>query len=374
MKVFISSLISGMEAERAAVKRAIEVLGHQPVMAEDFGARASSPQVACLAGLRDADLVVLILGPRYGATQASGLSATHEEFREAQNRKPILTFVQDAGAELEQLALIQEASGWEGGLFRAPFSSAQELGERVSRALYDYAIANATAPLDPTTLSARSLELLPERRRDGSTALFQLALAAGPSQSVLRPAEIEARTLSDALEQRALFGPPPLFDRTIGTQRRLGRGALVIEQEGKYGDGAKIVLWPTADILIQLPAERASRGMGFSVIIEEDIAASLAGALDYASWLLTHIDPTERISHVALASRVIGGSAFGWRTQAEHTASPNSGSVMRFGQEEERDAPVRLSPPHMVRPALTMNRARIVEDLLVLLRRQWNES
>lgn len=64
MKVFISSLISGMEAERAAVKRAIEVLGHQPVMAEDFGARASSPQVACLAGLRDADLVVLILGPR----------------------------------------------------------------------------------------------------------------------------------------------------------------------------------------------------------------------------------------------------------------------------------------------------------------------
>ncbi|EKT4443992.1 TPA: DUF4062 domain-containing protein, partial [Stenotrophomonas maltophilia] len=48
MKVFISSLISGVEAERAAVKRAVERLGHAPIMAEDFGARPSSPQVACL--------------------------------------------------------------------------------------------------------------------------------------------------------------------------------------------------------------------------------------------------------------------------------------------------------------------------------------
>lgn len=374
MKVFISSLISGMEAERAAVKRAIEVLGHEAVMAEDFGARTSSPQVACLAGLRDADLVVLVLGPRYGAKQASGLSATHEEFREAQNRKPILTFVQESDAEPDQVALIQEASGWERGLFRAPFTTAQELGERVSRALYDHAVANATAPLDPTALTARTLELLPERRRDGSTPLFQLALAAGPSQSVLRPVEIEARTLSDALEQRALFGPPALFDRTVGTQRRLDRGALVIEQEGRYGDGAKIALWPTGDMLIQLPAERASRGMGFSAIIEEDIVSLVAGSLDYATRLLGHIDATERISHVALATRVIGGSMFGWRTEAEHAASPNSGSVMMFGQEEERDAPVRLSPPHMVRQALTMNRARIVEDLIVLLRRQWTRG
>ena len=39
MKVFISSLITGMEVERAAAKIAVETLRHQPVMAEDFGAR-----------------------------------------------------------------------------------------------------------------------------------------------------------------------------------------------------------------------------------------------------------------------------------------------------------------------------------------------
>lgn len=124
MKVFISSLISGMEVERAAVKRAVERLGHGPIMAEDFGARPSSPQVACLGGVRESDLVILVLGSRYGVPQAGGVSATHEEILEARNRKPILVFLQ-AGAEPEdsQVALINEVGGWEGGLFRQEFAS-----------------------------------------------------------------------------------------------------------------------------------------------------------------------------------------------------------------------------------------------------------
>ena len=66
MEVFVSSLISGMEEDRAAVRRAIERLGHRAVMAEDFGARPDSPQVACLRELRRSDAVVLVLGARYG--------------------------------------------------------------------------------------------------------------------------------------------------------------------------------------------------------------------------------------------------------------------------------------------------------------------
>jgi hypothetical protein len=71
VKVFISSLISGMEQVRAAAREAVTTLRHEPVMAEDFGAQQDSPQVACLTGLREADVVVLILGERYGAPQQS---------------------------------------------------------------------------------------------------------------------------------------------------------------------------------------------------------------------------------------------------------------------------------------------------------------
>jgi hypothetical protein len=83
MKIFISSLITGMEQIRTAARNAITILGHEPVVAEDFGALPHTPQVACLDGLRRSAAVVLILGARYGAKQISGLSATHEEYREA---------------------------------------------------------------------------------------------------------------------------------------------------------------------------------------------------------------------------------------------------------------------------------------------------
>jgi hypothetical protein len=95
MKVFVSSLISGFEPFRAAACSAISTLRHEPVMAETFGARPNSPQVACLRELRESNVVVLILGSRYGAPQgSSGIAPTHEEFREARDRKPLLVFVQ----------------------------------------------------------------------------------------------------------------------------------------------------------------------------------------------------------------------------------------------------------------------------------------
>jgi Domain of unknown function (DUF4062) len=72
MKVFISSLITGMDSLRDAAREAVLQLGHEPVMAEDFGARPHSPQVTCLSGVREAGLIIL----------------THEEYREAKDRCP----------------------------------------------------------------------------------------------------------------------------------------------------------------------------------------------------------------------------------------------------------------------------------------------
>lgn len=376
MKIFVSSLISGMEAERAAVKHAIEVFRHQPIMAEDFGARTASPQITCLQGVREADLVVLVLGHRYGAPQRSGLSATHEEFREAKGKKRILTFVRTGDAEPEQAAFIREASGWEPGLFRASYSTPAELGDRVARAIHDYELAHAVGPLQPDALRERALALLPDLRRDSSSAMFSLSIAAGPAQSVLRPAEIEAQTLADDLQQRALFGSPPLFDRTLGTHAGLDRGALVIHQEMRHGKGAMVALWESGDVLVQLPAtgNRQRGELSLPVVIEEDIAEALQASIAYAAWLLDRIDPTEKLTHVALAARLAGGGYSGWRTRAEHAASPKSGSFSMFGRDELRDAPVMLTPSHRARQALAMDAATLVEDLVVLLRRQWNQA
>ena len=374
MRIFISSLITGMEAERAGAKRAVEMLGHEAIMAESFGALSASPQVACLSELRQSDLVVLILGKHYGQRQASGVSATHEEFREAQGRKPLLVFVQDGQPDKDQTELIREAGGWEKGLYRASFEDAKSLEAKVTGALHSYELANAAAPLDAVELVARAKSLMPPVTSGSGPAMLQLAVAAGPVHAVIRPAELESRSLSEAIEQRALFGPPALFDRKRGTSVGLQEDALVIAQEGRYGQGASIKLWPSGDFFIQLPVERDEGGKGFPVLIEEDIAEALNNSLLHAGWLLEHIDPTHRITHVAPLVRVLGGSMFGWRTKAEHAASPNSGNVAMLGQEQQRDFPVSLTPSHMARQALTMNLPRLLEDYLTLLRRRWRSE
>ena len=64
MKLFISSLIGGYEAERAAVGHAASALRWELLRAEDFGARPETPQQACLQAVREADAVVLVLGHR----------------------------------------------------------------------------------------------------------------------------------------------------------------------------------------------------------------------------------------------------------------------------------------------------------------------
>ncbi|BCT93703.1 hypothetical protein LYSHEL_27300 [Lysobacter helvus] len=374
MKVFISSLITGLEAERAAVKQAVELLRHEAVMAENFGSQAKSPQIACLTGLRQADLVVLILDTRYGAKQGSGLSATHEEYREARGRKPILTFIKQGEAEPDQVALISEAGSWESGLFRESFSSPEQLRDLVTRALHEYTLSHATGPLDPNAMARRAQELLPgsEHGRQSGVAL-QLSIAAGPETTILRPAELESAALAEAMQERALFGSAAVFDRRIGTDSRVQSTALSIYQQRSHESLAEVRVWGTGDIRLILPARGEGSSSGFSFVIEEEVASKLANAIGYAAWLLGHIDPTDRITHVTLAAALVGEGAMGWRTRDEHAASPNSGSFGAFGREREREAPVMLSPQHRVRAALSMDAVRIVEDLVVLLRRRWKD-
>jgi hypothetical protein len=91
-------------------------------------------------------------------------------------------------------------------------------------------------------------------------------------------------------------------------------------------------------------------------------------ALAYASWVLEHIDPPQRLSHVVIAARIAGADHSAWRTQREHGANPNSVSIP-LGQGARR--PVYLEPPHRTRAAFRLDAGRLVEDFVVLLRRQW---
>lgn len=368
MKVFLSSLITGMEPERAAGRMAIKSLGHEPVMAEDFGALPHSPQIACLDGVRRSATVVLMLGGRYGAKQASGLSATHEEYREARDRCPVLIFVQEGvSPDADQAAFINEVQAWNSGLIRAGFSDAADLQMKITQALHRMEISTATAPFDAAEVLTRTLAFLPRADRNHySGAMLSIAVAGGPSQAVLRPSRMEDAILAEKLEQEALFGAARIFMRGEGVSSGFNDGKLVLKQGDR--SSRSLQLDAQGSILIQQPLEDRQGGRhGISVILVETLQERLAIALRYAAWVLDEVDATQRLSHVVLAARITGG--FAMLTRREYEASPNSIQMSGFGQDDR--PPVHLTPPQLPRPALVHQAPQLVEDIATLLRRQW---
>jgi hypothetical protein len=363
MKIFISSLITGLEDIRSAVREAIEQLGHDAVMAEDFGAQPNSPQVACLTGLRQSGLVILVLGASYGAKQASGLSATHEEYRDAKGTRPVIAFVQEGvDRDADEAQFVTEVQGWEGGLFRGGFKSPDQLRSLVTRAIHEYELSNAAGPLDGQEILGRAVAALPERDRRGRGVELVVSIAGGPVQPLLRPSEIEAPALAQDLLQAALFGPNRVFSPSLGTHHAIRDHALHIEQEKEKGS---VILDAQGSILFRSALDRSGFMGG---VIEEDIEERLAEIFRYADWILDRIDPTQRLSHIAIAVTLIGHDYLAWRSRAEHKANPESYSV---GFGNARQQPVHLIPGHRPRAALKLNSAQLVEDLVTLLRREW---
>ncbi len=363
MNVFISSVISGMEEFRDAAARAIRSLGHDVIRAEDFGARPDSPQVACLDGVRQAEAVILLMGGRYGAIQSSGRSATHEEYREARERCPVLVMVQD-GVEREngQAEFLSEVRDWAQGHYTNSFTSADQLRDAVVGALHNLELAHATGPVDPDEMLQRAIALLPQDRHGSSgSARLALALTGGPVQTVLRPAQLEAQELRERIHQMALFGETAVLATQQGTDISLDNDMLIFEQPER-----SIAITETGSV--RLIAAIPPPDSGLPVIIEEDVRDLVGRFLGFANAMLADIDPLSRLSHVAIVATIFDAGHLAWRTRAEHARSPNNVSMNMFG-DGEREA-VHLSPPHRTRSVLRLNAPELVDDLTIKLRRQ----
>ena len=85
-RVFISSVMVELRAERASARDGVRSLGARPVMFEEFGGRDANPEDAYLGEVETSQIYVGILGKRYGKPLPTRFSATHTEFRHAEER------------------------------------------------------------------------------------------------------------------------------------------------------------------------------------------------------------------------------------------------------------------------------------------------
>jgi hypothetical protein len=83
-RVFISSVMSELAGERRSAADAVRAVGARPVMFEQFGGRDADPEDAYLGEVETSNIYVGILGRQYGKPLRTRYSATHTEYRHAE--------------------------------------------------------------------------------------------------------------------------------------------------------------------------------------------------------------------------------------------------------------------------------------------------
>lgn len=214
-RVFVSSLITDMPAERSAARTAIETVGATPVMFEDLGPQDVSAEQAYLAGVRSSDVYVGMWGRRYGVRMPDGYSATHAEFLEAErNGLRLCLFVHgEASGDMDgaQRDLIQGARNL---YTTSSWSDPTDLGQRVRRRLEELAaeelapwvrVGRAIFRATEIVNDGRTISITAEVRSDAvHTELVRLRHQRGGSLPFASPidarnvrlAELSTRTLS----------------------------------------------------------------------------------------------------------------------------------------------------------------------------------
>ena len=232
--------------------------------------------------------MILIVGERYGDEQGSGLSATHEEYREAcKVHLPVIVMVQsNMNREESQNIFLKEVREWEDGRYTGSFGSPDELCTNIIRALHKLDVQQAQGPVDSEEILNRALEELSREEQlrlyhrsqnnpwlQGQNHYFQrnspqsphiaLSLSCGPATSILRPAQIESANLKNEIRDLALRGTEPLFTIDDGAQTTIDEGKLIVAQDSRftrldeYGTITYVTIVPKTGFL--------------SVILEEDV-------------------------------------------------------------------------------------------------------
>ena len=110
IKIFVSSVSTQLKSTRSQIIQDLSTASYDVSAMERFGARPTVPLNVCLSELRSSDIVILLIGPRYGSLSPQGISYTHAEYREAQGAGvPVIAIriPNDEGLDAEERARLK---------------------------------------------------------------------------------------------------------------------------------------------------------------------------------------------------------------------------------------------------------------------------
>jgi hypothetical protein len=150
LRIFISSTMKDLANERDAVCRLLKSYNFEPVNAENLGPTGQSSWDRIQSEIESSNLMVLLLGERYGWIPDSGpkvelkLSVTELEAEEAKGLGiPVLPFLKELSYDADRTsddakkrdAFREKVQKWDGGQFRQEFKLASDLAEKVGQAV-----------------------------------------------------------------------------------------------------------------------------------------------------------------------------------------------------------------------------------------------
>lgn len=131
IRVFVSSTLRELAAERRAVRAAIEGLRLAPVMFE-IGARPHPPRELYRAYLRQSDVFVGIYGDSYGWTApGEEISGLEDEYDLAPEGMPKLVYLKESASRESRLTALIARIRADDTVSYVSFSTPQELADRV---------------------------------------------------------------------------------------------------------------------------------------------------------------------------------------------------------------------------------------------------
>ncbi len=215
LKVFISSVQKELRSERIATGSFLSTEDFlrdctAPRIFEDYPSPLRPNPKAYLHLLRRCQLYLLILGEKYGSDAGDGLSATHEEYRLAQElQMPTLVCVKGKDADREKKArqFFEEIKNH--GHTYSRFDDGESLLEAIGKRLREhieqtFSIEPRRAQLEQADRNRRSaapfekepLHLLSYDQLDTGLALEMMASAEDQDQDQIDPGELDRLLLS----------------------------------------------------------------------------------------------------------------------------------------------------------------------------------
>lgn len=313
-RVFLSSIVDGFEAYRAAARMGIESAGCTAILAEDFPSLRESPRNACLDCVASCDCLAVVIACRGGWSAPSGLLVIHEEFEEARRRGiPVLAFLQEGRPDEKASAFASHVSDYVQGLFRTTFRSPSDLKLAIRAALAKQVPLMMRPTVDTSILDTR----LSSPPQFENQATLRSVLLPARKDEFLDPLTLESLDFWDHVMALGHKPTVRLLSYERSKRRSLSTESLVAEQVGRSpsDDGIKAVRFEVCcnglmvfDINVtgRDPKDRIDSLMDYATILEVEITNALHSAFAFSAELLEWRDPHQRFD-LFLFNCALGG-------------------------------------------------------------------